>query len=129
MINAIIPKFLFEEEDIIHLKDKGIQIQEGNQIIGNYKIPCYKFFNLSENEVFDTLYKQSILEDTSESEKTGYATRIVSTLFLRFRQVATMQDKEQKIAAACSLIGAVNSLALINMNYAKRFLPLLRSIV
>ena len=55
MINSIIPKFLFNEEDIIYLRDKGLQITEGNQIVGEYKVPCYKFFNMNEIEVFDTL--------------------------------------------------------------------------
>ena len=44
---SIIPKFLLEVESVIDLKDKGIKIEEGNQIIGKYKVPCYKVYNLS----------------------------------------------------------------------------------
>ena len=126
-MNSIIPKFIFDEEDIIYLRDKGIQVQEGNQIIGKYKVPCYKFFNISETEVFDEL--RCPLNESTETENASYANRLVSILFLRFRQVQQMQDKEKKIAAACALVGAVNSLAVIHMKYAQRFLPLLRSIV
>ncbi len=125
---SIIPKFLLEVESVIELKDKGIKIEEGNQIIGKYKVPCYKVYNLSETEVFDMLEKHSLLEATSDSEKSSYANRVMSIIFLRLRQVNAIQDKDQRLIASISLLSAVNSLALIDMNYAKRFLPLLRSI-
>ena len=129
MANAIIPKFLFDEEDIYYLQDRGIKISEGNQVVGKYKIPCYKFFNLNENEVFDELEGNSLNEaDITDSQKMSFANRSMSILFLKLRQVMNMQDKEQKIAATCSLIAAVNSLAVINLNYAKRFLPILRGL-
>ena len=130
MINAVIPKFILEVEDIITLKEKGIQIQEGTQVIGNYKVPCYKFLNISETEVFDELETHSLLEaaDNRAADLNGYANRMVSILFLKLRQVATMKDKDQKTAASCSLAAAVSSLATVNVGYAKRFLPLLRSI-
>ena len=129
MINSIIPKFLFNEEDIIYLKDNGIQIQEGNQIVNNYKIPCYKFFNLNETEVFDKLDSNKLYEDANDSQKTSYANRVSSTLFLRIRQAINIKDKDQKITASCALLAAVNTLANININYANRFLPLIRSMV
>ena len=128
MINAVIPKFIFDEEDIIYLKDKGIQIQEGNVTIVKHKIPCYKFYNLSENEVFDELDSNKLYEATSESEKNNYASRVVSILFLKIRQVVNIKDKEQRTIAACSLLAAVNSLAAINVVYARRFLPLVRNL-
>ena len=129
MINAVIPKFLFEIEDIISLQDKGIQLQEGNQVIGNYKIPCYKFMNMTETQVFDELESNMLLEANDRTaELNGYANRMVSILFLKLRQIATIKDKDQKTAATCSLAAAVSSLANVNVNYAKRFLPLLRSI-
>ena len=95
MINAIIPRFLFEDEEIITLKDKGVKIQEGNQIIGKYKVPCYKFFNLSETEVFDELYKESLYEaeGNTQSEISSYVNRVSSVMFLRIRQVSSIKDK------------------------------------
>lgn len=130
MINAVIPKFVFEKEDIITLKDRGIQIQEGTQVIGSYKIPCYKFLNMNETEVFDELETHALLEasDNRQADLNGYANRMVSILFLKLRQIATIQDKDQKAAASCSLAAAVSSLATVNVTYAKRFLPLLRSL-
>lgn len=126
---AIIPKFLFEDEDIISLIDKGIKIEHGKQTVGEYKVPCYKFYNLTETEVFDELDSNALLEDVSESQKMSYANRVMSILFLKIRQVAGIQDKNQKLIASCSLIAAVNSLADLNINYAKRFLPMLRGLV
>lgn len=128
MIAAVIPKFLFENEDIITLKDKGIQLQEGIQTIGKYKVPCYKFLNLTETEVFDELETNSLLEAEDKTQINGYANRMVSILFLKLRQIATIKDNDQKVAASCSLAAAVNSLATLNIGYAKRFLPLLRSL-
>ena len=127
---SILPKFIFEDEDIITLRDKGIQLQEGLQTFGDYKVPCYKFYNLNELEVIDELYKGSLLESKDDtSQKNSFAVRVVSTLFLRFRQVVNIKDTDQKIIAACALMSAVNSLAQINIQYANRFVPLLRSIV
>lgn len=128
IMNAIIPKFLLDLEDIIYLKDSGIKLEEGTQIIGKYKVPCYKFYNISETEVFDELDRDRLYEAKSDSEKLSYATRMFSILFLRLRQVNAMTDKNQKLLAACSLTAAVNSLASINLTYAKRFLPMLRSL-
>ena len=128
MKSAILPKFLFEIEDIICLQDKGIQIQEGNHIIGKYRVPCYKFYNLNETEVFDELEDHNLHEANDDRELLGYANRMVSIMFLKLRQIATIKDASQKISAACALAAAVNSLATINVTYAKRFLPLLRGI-
>lgn len=125
---SVIPKFILEVESIVELKDQGIKIEEGIQRIGKFNVPCYIIHNMSESEVFDTLEKHSLLEASSNSEKTSYANRAMSIIFLRLRQVNAIQDKEQRLVAACSLLSAVNSLALIDMNYAKRFLPLLRAI-
>ena len=129
--DAIIPKFLFEEEDIIHLVDKGIQIQSGRLPIGKTKVPCYKFLNITETEVFNELDKHSINEATSaeaalESKRNSYANRAMSILFLKIRQAMNLQNPADKIATSCALIGAVNSLACLNIDYAKRFLPILR---
>lgn len=129
MINSIIPSFLLSSEDIITLKDKGIRIQEGNQVIGKFKIACYKIFNLNENQVFDQLESNSLLEAESSTEAVSYASRVASILFLRIRQVSTMKDLDNKVIAATSLLSAVNSLASINLQYAKRFLPLVRGLV
>lgn len=131
MINAIIPKFLFEDEEIITLKDRGIKIQEGNQIIGKYKVPCYKFFNLSETEVFDELYKESFYEaeGNTQADISGYVNRISSVMFLRIRQASMIKDKETKIAAACSLLASVNALAALSVKHANRFVPLIRGIM
>lgn len=127
-MNSIIPKLLFEDEDIITLKDKGIKIEEGIQTINKFKIPCYKFYNISEMEVFDELNKNSLLEANNDSIKNSYANRMMTIIYLRIRQVATMTDPEKKLSASCALCAAVNSLADININYAQRFLPLLRSL-
>lgn len=126
---AIIPKFLFEDEDIVTLADRGIKFEQGKQTIGTYKVPCYKFYNLTETEVFDELESNALLEDVSETQKNSYANRVMSILFLKIRQIANLQDKNQKLIASCSLIAAVNSLADLNINYAKRFLPMLRGMV
>ena len=126
MNNAIIPKFIFEDEDIIYLKEKGIKIDEGLQSIGKEKVPCYRFFNINEMEVFDEL--RNPLNEDLESERNSYGQRIVSLLFLRFRQVMQIKDMDQKVNASISLISAVNSLALINIQYARRFISLLRSL-
>jgi hypothetical protein len=92
-------------------------------------VPCYKFYNLTETEVFDELESNALLEDVSETQKNSYANRVMSILFLKIRQIANLQDKNQKLIASCSLIAAVNSLADLNINYAKRFLPMLRGMV
>ena len=129
--NAIIPKFLFEDEDIICLRDKGITFYEGFQPIGKVKVPCYKFLNITETEVFDELDKHSINEATSaeaalESKRNSYANRAMSILFLKIRMAMNIPNQTDRLAVSCALISAVNSLACLNIDYAKRFLPILR---
>lgn len=126
MNNAIIPKFLFEDEDIIYLRDKGIKLEEGLQKVGNTKVACYRFHNITEMEVFDEM--KSTLNESTDSEKNSYAQRVSSLLFLRIRQVMQIQDANQKLVASIALLDAVNSLALINIQYGKRFISLMRSI-
>ena len=85
---------------------------------------------MNEIEVFDELQKNSLLEANNEkAEKLGYSTRVASVLFLRIRQANAIKDKDQKLIASCSLLSAVNSLAAINLQQAKRFLPLVRGMI
>ena len=127
MNTAIIPKFLFEDEDIIYLKDKGIKLDEGLQKVGKIKVPCYRFYNITEMEVFDEM-RNPLHEGLDDSERNSYAQRVSSLLFIRIRQVMQIQDPTQKLIGACTLLDAVNSLANINIQYGKRFISLMRSI-
>ena len=126
MKTAIIPKFFFESEDIITLRDKNIKFDEGNVKFGRTKVDCYRFYNLTETEVFDEL-DTTLLESAATDNRT-YAARAASIMFLRARQVASIKDHDTKLTAAISLIAAINSLATIDMTYARRLLPLARSI-
>ena len=126
MKNAIIPKFLFDDEDVYSLQDKGIQVDEGTQTIGRYKVPCYRFINMNESEVFDELEGNALLE--ANAQDNAFAGRASSILFLKLREAMQIKEKEQRIAAGCALLAAVNSLAAINTAYAKRFLPLVRTL-
>lgn len=130
MNNAILPKFLFTEEDVVALQDEGIQIQRGNQILNGIKVPCYKFFNMTETEVCDKLQRHPMSEatDAKQAQLDSYAMRVSSVLFLRLRQASAMRDKNEKLQAGCSLLAAVNSLALISPSYANRFVNLVRSL-
>ena len=126
MNTAIIPKFIFEDEDIIYLKDKGIKLDEGLLKVGNQKVPCYRFYNITEMEVFDEM--KNPLNESIETENNSYAQRMVSLLFIRLRQIMQIKDFDQKVIAATTFITAINSLASLNIQYAKRFVSLARSI-
>ena len=123
---AIIPMFLFETADIAYLKEKQIKFDTGTVSIGQNKVNCYRFYNLNEMELFDEL-KSPINEDNNAMLK-NYASRVASLLFLRIRQIMTIQDATQKLIASVALMSAVNSLANIDVQYGNRFVSLLRSI-
>jgi hypothetical protein len=128
MIISYIPKCLLEDEAPTQLKDMGIKIEEGTITMGNCKVNCIKVYNLTETQVFDKLESRSLLEAT-DAENRNYASRCMSVIFMKLRQVQTIKDPEIRCAAICSLFAAVNSLAVIDMKTANRFLPLIRGLV
>lgn len=126
-ITTIIPTCILEDEDIITLKDMGIQVQEGSVKLGKCKINCIKVLNLTESQIFDRLEAHSLLESI-ETERNSYVQRAATVVFMKLRQVATIIDKDQRCVATCALLGAVNSLAVIDPRTASRFLAILRGI-
>ena len=128
MIISYIPKCLLEEEAPTQLRDMGIKVEEGSITLGRCKVNCIKVYNLTETQVFDKLESKSLLEAT-DAEKNNYGSRCMSVIFMKLRQVQTIKDPEVRCAAICSLLAAVNSLAVIDMKTANRFLPLIRGLV
>ena len=129
MIISIIPKCLFEEEAITELKDMGVKFDEGSVVIGKCKVNCIKVYNLTENQVFDKLESKRLLEaNVSDAELKTYASRNLAIIFLKLRQVQQIKDKDLRCSATCSLLAAINSLAVIDARMAQRFLPIVRGI-
>lgn len=132
MLISIIPTMLFEDEDIIELKDMGIKFDEGYVNLGKNKVKCIKVYNLTECQVFDKLEKKAILEakgdKPSEAEIRSYVSRNLAILFLKIRQTANIKDKDVRCASTCAMLAAVNSLASMDARSAARFLPLIRGI-
>ena len=130
MKNCYIPNFVLEPEDYSLLDSEKINYDKGIIKINEFKIPCTKFFNLSIDEVFDILEGKSNLNEANNSSigDRTYASRVMSILFLRMREVVNIKDRELRLTAACSLIAGVNSLYTIDPGYGRRLLPLLRSI-
>ena len=127
MNKAVIPKYLFENEQIIELQDKGIQVESGNLTLSKRRIPCYCFYNMTIDEVFDELESKELNEST-QTDNRNFAARIVAILFLRARQIIAMKPGDAKIAAATSFAAAVTSVAILDPFYAKRLLPLARTV-
>lgn len=124
-----IPEFLFETEDINTLKDKKLDFRKGTLTIGKYKVPCYEFLNLSTDDVFNKLEEDNLWEaQTTESDRRSFASRTMAIMFLRIREVANMKDKDARLAAVCGLIAANTALFPIDPSFARRILPLLRSV-
>lgn len=127
MIYSIIPKMLLETEDLVTLEDKGIQYEEGTQTIGRIKVPCYKFLNINETQVFDLLESRQ-LNESEEQEKASFANRSSAVLFLQLRKVNMIKDPERKILAVTSLTASVMALASVSPRVAQRFLSLVRAL-
>ena len=129
MITTVIPRFLIEEEALTELADMGIKFREGSVTIGKCKIGCVEFYNLTETQVFDKIESKALLENkASDAELKTYSSRNLSIIFNQLRKVNNIKDKDLKCAAACSLLAAVNSLAVIDARQAQRFLPIIRGI-
>lgn len=127
MLYSVIPTMLFETEDLVTLADKGIQYEEGTQNIGKVKVPCYKFMNITETQVFDLLESRQ-LNESEEQEKASFANRASAVLFLQLRKVNMIKDPEKKVVAVTSLTASVMALAAINSRVAQRFLSLVRAL-
>lgn len=131
MLTTIIPKCILEEESLVELKDMGVKFDEGHVIVGKCKVNCIKVYNLTENQVFDKLAAKSLNEAAStatESELKSYSSRNMAIIFTQLRKVQNIKDKDVRCAATCSLLAAVNSLAVIDPRQASRFLPIIRGI-
>lgn len=124
---SYIPKALLEDEEIVTLKDMGVKLEEGSITLGKCKVNCIKVYNLTETQVFDKLDSHVLLEST-DAQKTSYAQRCMSVIFLKLRSVAQIKDKDLRQAATCSLLAATNALAAVDIKVANRFLPLIRGI-
>lgn len=126
---SIIPTCLLEDEALVDLKDAGVKFEEGSITMGGYKIKCIKVYNLSENQVFDKLESKALLESkVTDAELKTYSSRNLSIIFTQLRKVQNIKDKDLRCAACCSLLAAVNSLAVIDPRQAQRFLPIIRGI-
>lgn len=131
MITSIIPKCILEEEALVELKDLGVKFDEGSIIVGKCKINCIKVYNLTETQVFEKLETKSLNEAAStatEAELKTYSSRNLAIIFTQLRRVQQIKDKDLRCAATCSLLAAVNSLAMIDPRQASRFLPIIRGI-
>lgn len=126
-VTTIIPTCILEDEDIVTLRDMGVQLEEGSVILGGCKVNCIRVINLTETQIFDKLEAHSLLESI-ETERNSYVQRAATVIFMKLRQVASIKDKDQRCLATCSLLGAINSLAVIDPRTASRFLAIIRGI-
>ena len=125
----MIPTCLLEDEALVDLKDAGVKFEEGSVILGGYKVNCIKVYHLTESQVFDKLESKALLETkATDAELKTYSSRNLAILFTQLRKVQNIKDKDLKCAACCSLLAAVNSLAVIDPRQASRFLPIIRGI-
>ena len=132
MKTAIIAKFLFDEEDLVALKDMGVVYESKTETIGRLKIPCYKFFNIDENGVFDKLdikniSKISLSEAGTNLDKT-FSSRAWSVIFTQIRKVNALPDDGAKVGAVCALLSTCVSMATLDTNLANRILQLIRNL-
>ena len=136
MLTSIIPRFLLEEEALTELSDMGVKFEKGSVTLGRCKVNCIKVYNLTETQVFDKLESKSALNeagkgninDATNAELRTYSSRNLSIIFSKLRLVTNIKDKDLRTAACCSLLAAVNSLAVIDPRQASRFLSLIRGI-
>lgn len=124
---AIIPKMLFETEDLVNLADSGIYFDDGDQAIGTVKVPCYRFYNIDEMQVFDKIYTK-LYETSNQQEKTAFANRATAVIFIQLRRVNSIKNPEAKIAAVAALTSSVMALGAIDPRVASRFLSLVRAL-
>ena len=132
MKTAIIAKFLLETEDLVKLKDYGLKHENTVLPIGRIKVPCYKFFNVNETELFDILdkehFKNTTLNEAGETVNKNFANRAWSIIFNQIREVNKLKDRKEKLPLICTLTSTSVSMASIDMNLANRMLQLIRNL-
>jgi hypothetical protein len=96
-------------------------------VIGEAKVGCYAT-SLEIDALFDKLESDCLWEIADENNRRTFASRIMAIMFLRVREVAQIKDKDIRQAAMCGLIAANAALYNIDPAYARRMLPLMRSI-
>ena len=126
-VTSYIPKCVLEDEQIVTLRDMGVKLEEGTIPIGKVRVNCIKVYNLTETQVWDKLDSRRLLEST-DAEQRSYANRAVTVVFMQLQKVRQIKDNDLRIAAAASLLAAINSLAGLDVSIANRFLSLVRGI-
>lgn len=130
MITSIIPRFLLDEEALVELSDMGVKYDTGSVTIGKCKVNCIRVYNLTECQVFDKLESKALLEDkATDAELKTYSSRNLAIIFMQLSRIKNIKDKDLRSAATCSILAAVNSLAVIDPRQASRFLPIIRGII
>ena len=124
---SYIPKCLLEEEQIVALRDMGVNLEEGKMTFGNVKVNCIKVYNLTETQVWDKLDSRRLVESTDVEQK-SYANRAVTVVFMQLQRIKQIKDKDLRAVGATSLLAAINSLASLDTTVANRFLSLVRGI-
>ena len=129
MQKTLIPTFLFEIEDLTTLKEKGAVYKVGTTKIGKNVVNCVLFENLTIDDVFNKLEEDNLFESAGIGvDSKSYASRMMAIMFLRVRELMMIKDKDLRTVGACSLIAANNSLFAVEPAYARRILPILRSL-
>ena len=132
MKTAIIAKFLLETEDLVTLRDCGLKNEQTTIPIGRIKVPCYKFFNVNEAELFDILDKASLknitLNEAGETVNRNFANRAWSIIFSQIREANKIKEPNVKLQVICTLTSTSVSMASVDMNLASRMLQLIRNL-
>ena len=126
-VTSYIPKCVLEDEQIVALRDMGVKLEEGTIPIGKVRVNCIKVYNLTETQVWDKLDSRRLVEST-DAEQRSYANRAVTVVFMQLQKIRQIKDNDLRIAAAASLLAAINSLAGLDVSIANRFLSLVRGI-
>ena len=132
MKKTTIATFLFEKEDVVKLREAGLRFDKKMIPIGHTKVPCFIFYNVDENAVFDKLEEANLskicLAEAGETLSRTFVSRAWSVIFTQINKVNKLPNDASKVAAICGLLATSFSMANLDTNLANRILQLIRNL-
>lgn len=134
-LKRIVPQYLFSEVEKSVICN-NINFKKTSVIVGGKVVPCLEFEDDAFN-VLDDIESYCLFEASNKptAEERGFATRVSTVAFQSIRELGYVNGnslidlgKSLKVIARVVALAVVVGLGNIDMVYARRLLPLIRSI-
>lgn len=127
MKNILLPKWLFDEQDIQYIT-KNNNLNESKIKVNGITEDCIIFNSFTQFEqLIEKIYDNKLFERVDAQDR-SFATRLSAQLFLNIREVSQIPDYNQRASAKSAILAAVATIYTIDPLFGRRLISVLRNI-